>query len=119
MGRPTKYKKKFCKKVVELMAEGRSKREVCAILGIHHDTLYEWAKRYNEFSDALKKGEQVCARWWNDLGRRIALGEVKDANATVFVWMTKNILGYHDKQTVEHTGPDGKEIKIEVVFGKK
>ena len=67
MGRPTKYKKAFCKVVIEKMAEGYSKEAVAGFLGIAKDTLYSWVKKYPEFSDAISIGESKSRLFWEKL----------------------------------------------------
>lgn len=61
-GRPTKYDPSFCNEVDKYLAETghgsmhMPKIESFAIrLNVNKDTLYEWAKLYPEFSDALGK----------------------------------------------------------------
>ena len=99
-GRPTKYKPEMCDRLVQLMGDGLSKTAACAELGIRTETLYQWAKEKPEFSDAVKKAEEVCAHWWEDKGRDAMQGRIEGFNATTFVWMTKNILNWRDKQDV-------------------
>ena len=110
-GRPTKYKPEMCADVVRLMGEGLSKRACCGEFGITEETLYAWAREKAEFSEALKKGEQACARWWERKGRDAVDGKIEGFNATAFVWMTKNVLKWTDR--MEHTGEGGGPIKTE------
>jgi hypothetical protein len=35
----------------------------CAV-GVHKDTLYEWAKHHPEFSDAFTHAKQLSQDWW-------------------------------------------------------
>jgi hypothetical protein len=68
-GRPMKYKPIFCGKIIEEMAQGKSKETVATELGITYQTFYNWAKRYSDFHYAVKVGEQLCKRWWLEQGR--------------------------------------------------
>ena len=43
-GRPTLYRREYCRRIVELMSEGRSLEGCAALLGVHPDTLTEWQK---------------------------------------------------------------------------
>jgi len=65
-GRPTKYKPRATPKkvytlvdymTVETFLECCSIEHIAYALDIHKDTLYEWKKKYPEFSDAIKKFE--------------------------------------------------------------
>ena len=40
-GRPTSYKSEYCRRIVALMAEGRSLDGCAALVGVHPDTLFE------------------------------------------------------------------------------
>ena len=112
-GRPTKYKPEMCEQLVGLMADGLSKTAACVELGITTQTLYRWGEEKPEFSDAIKKGEEACSHWWECKGRDAVQGEIEGFNATAYVWMTKNILNWRDKQEV--TGKDGEPLSIEIV----
>lgn len=56
-GRPTKYDKVNTPKLAYAMAlAGRTDDQISEFLEISRDTLYEWKKKYPEFSDALDEG---------------------------------------------------------------
>lgn len=42
--------------------DGLSNEQIAHNIGINKDTLYEWQKRFSDFSDALKKGKEVVDR---------------------------------------------------------
>lgn len=42
--------------------DGLSNEQIAHNIGISKDTLYEWQKRFSDFSDALKKGKEVVDR---------------------------------------------------------
>lgn len=117
MARPTKYRKEMCDTVVEMMAEGASKTEVCAELDICHDTLLEWEDRHVEFSEAIKRGIKLSQAWWERQGR-LSLKD-KEFSYTGWYMNMKNRFGWADKQ--ELTGKDGGPVEvkgIEVAFVK-
>lgn len=111
-GRPTKYDPAYCERVIELMAEGRSKTAAAGVLGVCRDTLHEWANKHEEFSDAIKRAEALSAEWWETRGRELATGEGDGAPAMV-IFGLKNRVRYDwaDRVQTEHSGPDGGPIQ--------
>lgn len=59
-GRPTKYDPKYCDEAIEFMAEGFSVGAFAGKIRVSRDTLYEWASKHREFSDALKIGRSAA-----------------------------------------------------------
>jgi hypothetical protein len=107
-GHPSSYKPEYCEKIIEHMAQGYSFESFGAEANCHKDTLYEWRKVHPEFSEAVKIGRVKQAKWWENLGRAVAVGakgkmpngtefDPKRSNATIFIWMTKNMLGWKDR----------------------
>lgn len=68
-GRPTIYNPEWVEKLPDMFKDGQSITEVAVELGIHKDSLYEYAKVYPEFSDALSRGKQLSQAWWERQGR--------------------------------------------------
>lgn len=101
-GRPTKYTKEMCDVVVALMKVGASKAEVCAELDICHETFQNYQTKHKEFSEAVKKGEQLSMAWWEREGR-INLKE-KDFSYTGWYMNMKNRFGWADKQETKIEG---------------
>jgi len=120
-GRPTKYDKKFCKTVVELMKDGCSITEVAAEIGITKETIYRWKERYQEFSDAINVGTQLSEAWWERQGR---LGLWADSNQATkkinyngWYMNMRNRFGWRDKTETDlnHSG----QVKTEVTFADR
>ena len=53
---------------------GLSNEQIAHNIGINKDTLYEWQKRFSDFSDALKKGKEVVDREVENAVLKRALG---------------------------------------------
>lgn len=64
MARPTKYDKEVkphIEEVREAVANGATTKEIADALGIAESTVYEYKKKYKEFSDAFTRGRaQIC-----------------------------------------------------------
>lgn len=97
IGAPTKYDPSWMlARVIDLMADGASKVEVAANLGINKDTLNEWCKVYPDFSVSIKKGEELCEAWWERNGR-VNLQNDK-FNAPLWYMNMKNRFRWADRQ---------------------
>ena len=68
-GRPTEYDPEYCDEVVALGQQGKSVAQTACALGVHRDTLYEWAKVHPDFSDAFTYARQCAQSWWEDKGQ--------------------------------------------------
>lgn len=94
-GRPTKYNPDFCEIVIEKMKEGAAIQELPFYLDVCLDTIYEWKKVHEDFSEAIKKGESYSQAFWMIDGRT-SIRE-KDFNSTLWYMNMKNRFGWADK----------------------
>ncbi len=123
-GRPTDYKPKHCKTVIELMKEGASKAEVCLELSCSFQTFLTWQEKHPEFLEAVKRGLHLSKGKWEQMGRKAAFGQVEGFNATAWIFNMKNRFGkmddlgdkWGDKQEIEHSG---EVVTFNMDFGAK
>jgi len=110
-GRPSMYDPEFCEIVLELGAEGKSKAQIAARLGINRDTLNEWTKIHPEFSVAVKNAQELALAWWEDAGQ-VNMAR-QGFNATAYIFQMKNRFreDYRDVTAMEHTGKNGGPIE--------
>ena len=112
-GRPTKYKKKYCKELIDHMAKGLSFRTFAAKIEVHHDTLYEWAEVYEEFSDAKSQAFNKCRLFWENLSIDQSTGKNQKGNVTATIFnMKARFKEFHENTT------DAPKIEI-IVDSKK
>ena len=91
VGGPTKYDPTWMlDKIIEGGRLGGSKDKMAAMIGVHLDTLYDWAEKHAEFSEALKKAVQLSKVWWENFGQVSALGMVDGFNSTTWIFNMKN-----------------------------
>lgn len=113
VGRPTKYNPAYCDAIVEHMAGGASVASFAAEIDVARSTINLWADAHPEFMEALTRGKAKCAAWWERIGRNLAV--TGDGNAPMVIFGLKNMGAddWADKQSFEHSGPNGKPIQTE------
>lgn len=113
-GRPTKYRPEYCEMLIEHMSKGYSYQSFASVAKVNIDTLYEWEKMFEDFTDAKKRGYADCLFFWEKLAIENTL--VKNGkpvlNTGSFVFNMKNRFGWSDKQEVDVTSGN---INIELV----
>lgn len=68
LGRPSKFKSKYCQMLIEDMELGYSFEAFAAKIDVNVDTLHEWVKRHPEFSDAKRLAYAKSLRYWEKVG---------------------------------------------------
>ena len=134
-GRPTKYKEKYCKEIIEYFRvpptremmkkeyyqNGNLKSEYPIIVAtefptfqgfadsidVNIDTLNEWCKVHEEFSEAYTRAKRLQEKIWLQNGMQGLY------NAQFAQFFGKNCLGYKDKTEVEQSGDSKLTIKLE------
>lgn len=116
-GRPSKYKPEYCEQLVEHMNSGLSFESFAAIIDVNQDTLHEWVKVHEEFSEAKKRAYTKNLLFWEKLGVDHVLNESideenfeegtkkkvsKSLNAAVWCFNMKNRHKWRDKQPDEN-----------------
>jgi transposase len=106
-GRPSKYKPEFCEALEKHMAEGLSFETFAATIGVCEDTLHEWNRVHEDFSESKRRGLNSCKLYWEKLGRDKILstswkGGSESLNAAVYRLNMANRFGWRDR--VEHSG---------------
>lgn len=124
-GRPSKYKPEFCEQLIQHMSEGLSFESFAAIAKVNLDTLYEWAKVHEEFSEAKKEAFANCQLYWESQGIAGLYSTTdydedgkpiksKSLNSSVWIFNMKNRFKWRDKQPDEND-----EIKISITLADR
>lgn len=106
-GRPSKYEGEKTIEKIYLLADilgeqpesflsGCGIAQVADALDVCTDTIYEWSKVYPDFSEAIKR--------WTTTRDATLFKLAKTLPPAIWIFMTKNMLGWQDKQEVEHAG---------------
>ena len=112
-GRPTAYRPEFCDEIVEYFERTTTDDGEAFFpqfvgfahsIGVTRNTLLNWCEVHPEFLSAYQsaKGLQEQALVAHTLAGRF--------NATFAGLTAKNILGWRDRQDLEHSGPNGGPI---------
>ncbi len=132
MGRPTKYKEEYCEHFIEffdrepyevVLADeddetSKKIKQVCdlptlasfaRLIGVHRDTIHQWTADYPVFSDAIKKAKELQEHIL------VTNGLHGNYNTAFAIFTAKNVIGWRDRQELEHTGKDGAPIEIDSV----
>lgn len=114
MGRPTKYKKEFCKEVdkyietcsVEQM-EIATREGFAIYLGFLADKITFWCKKHKEFRKAVKKIDDIQKKGLINLG----LFGGKEVNGSMAIFLLKANHGMIETEKKMLVGADGKNLK--------
>lgn len=98
IGRPSKYKEEYCKMIIDHMAQGRSIASFASSIDVNKDTIYEWKKHHEKFSDAIKVGWAKSEAWWEEQGR-MGLWN-KDLNASIYIFTMKTRFSHREENNV-------------------
>lgn len=121
LGRPSKYKPEYCQMLVDHMASGLSFESFAAVIDVNRDTLWEWLKVHEDFSDSQKVASDKCRLFWEKLGINEIMnvseyqGGSKSLNSTVWIFNMKNRFGWRDKQEIEQTTTINGTLNLETL----
>ncbi len=76
-GRPTKYEHRFCQMVVDHMEKGFTFDSFAGVISVNRDTLYEWRRKYPDFSVACSVGNSKRRLCDEETLEKYAQGEIK------------------------------------------
>lgn len=92
--------------------DGLKDEQIAERIGISVGTLYEWKKKYKEFSDALKKGKEVVDfKVENALLKNALCG---DTTAQIFWLKNRRPDKWRDKPVEVNNTADGVTVIIDV-----
>lgn len=96
-GRPTKYKKEYCEMLVNHMAKGLSFESFGGEIDVWKEALYNWVKRYPEFSNAKDRGHLKGLLFMEKIGQAATMGKIPGFNYRPWLMKMKNSFGYKDR----------------------
>lgn len=68
---------------------------------VSKQTLYDWEKKHPEFLDSKKRGFACSQLFYEQVGIKGMMGEIKKFNVTAWIFNMKNRFGWRDRSQVE------------------
>lgn len=93
----------------KLAQVGCTIEDIAALLKVSKQTLYTHMAEDPKVNDAVELGRAT-------MRRNVRIAQVRNAtggNATMQIWLGKQILGQRDVRAVEVTGPDGGPLELQ------
>jgi len=104
-GGRTRYRRQIAERLPAMFENGESVAEVAQELGVSRMTFYRWVDKHKEFREAYEEGLFRSEAWWLRLGRAGAAGQIRGANATMWIFNMKNRFKWRDLPAEEGGGP--------------
>lgn len=104
-GRPTKYRKEYCKQIVDYMSQGNSAVQFAANIGVSKDTIQEWVKEHPEFSVSYRDAMTRCEAHWERIIQAKTVRKMPGNDNLLMFWM-KNRFKWSEKIESKNTNED-------------
>ena len=124
-GRPSSFTQEIADTMCDGIAEGRSLASLCRELNVGYSTVITWLRENEAFRANYVRAREdqadADADAVGDIAARVLSGEIDPQAARVAIDALKWAAGkrkpkvYGDKQAVEHSGPDGSPLAIQIV----
>jgi len=110
----SKYKEAYCNEVIECLAEGHSVAGFAGCIGVAASVVYEWVKVHEEFAAAYEIAKAKSVYFWEK--QHIEITKTGKGNITGSIFGLKNRAHeeWRDIQKVEHGGPNGAPIQVNI-----
>lgn len=78
---PTDYREEYDQMLIDHSSKGLSFASFGAQANVSEQTLYNWLKKFPSFAKAKELADQKRLEFWEDLGVKLATGELKGSSA--------------------------------------
>lgn len=99
-GRPTKYRKEYCQKLIDHMKQGYSYETFGTVIKVASSNLYEWEKKHKDFREAKKIAFNECQLFWEKMGMGGTAGKLRGFNPAGWIFNMKNRFKWTDRQEI-------------------
>ncbi len=84
-----KYDAKFCQELIDHMAQGLSFVSFAGKAQVSAMTINDWITRHPEFGEAKAQGEVRCLEFWEKVGIKGMVGQIKGFMPAVWIFSMK------------------------------
>lgn len=109
IGRPSKYKREYCDFIKEKGRTGMTLEMIAEEIGVHRDSLKEWAAVHPEFSAAMRQAKQSQEVFMQKMGMKGMMGQIKGFVPHMWTFWMCARFGYR-------TSVEEEEEETELVF---
>jgi hypothetical protein len=83
----SKYKRIYCKKIIEMSLEGASFTAFASSIGVNRDTVNDWCEQWPEFAIAKQQAYENALAFFEQVGLDQATGKSKGSATTLMFLM--------------------------------
>lgn len=114
VGRPSNYDPKHIDVMLKMASNGKSFAQVAAHLGVSQQSLWDWARMYPEFSEAMMRAKTLAQAYWEEWGE-MGMQGVPGFNVNLWDKVTKARFreDYRERVEVGHVNPYGGPLEID------
>lgn len=113
-GRPSKFSWERAEAIVKLVREGASRAAAAAGAGIDESTLYDWVKRFPEFSQCIKKAHAEAEMKMVE----VITSAAKDHWQAAAWWLERRHPKAWGRPQQPRVGSANSEVSVSVVYEK-
>lgn len=114
-----KYKKPLIDNFIHAIEIGHGRVKACEIVGIHYDTFRDWEKNKPEFSERLKKAEDLKLTTIEETSISNIMNAANSGIWQASAWLLERLFPnkYGKRDRIDHTtaGERITQFKIEVI----
>ena len=104
---PRRYNKEFVEKALEYASQGLTREQIAYNLGIDRATFFRWMQKHRDFSDAVKKGEELAISKVENALFKKALGyEYEEVKTYISYNKAGEVVRKREERTKKHVPPD-------------
>lgn len=102
-----KYRPEFCKRVIELGKQGKSRSQMAAALNVARSTFDSWMEAHEELSEAYLLADTHARSYWEDLAERGVMLGARLNDRALLAMLRARWSDFKDERSLELSGAVG------------